>query len=100
MPIAVWLPSSAASAYDGALVGTLEPHPLNPAFKAVKLTNGNALTVTPQGTLRLNTPDDAWDKAQGWQAFQVSTSGSFLIAGRDGVPFMLPYVTFDGPAFP
>jgi len=99
MTIAVWPPSKTTpGTYDAALFGTLMPHPANAALKAVLLEDGLYLCVTPDGTLR----HDPADKDAGpWQAFQVGTTGSFLIAGRGpGKNYVVPYVAYDGPATP
>lgn len=83
---------------DHAFVGELVDHP-NPAFKAVKLTDGLFLTVTPTGDFR---HDPASDTVAGpWQAFVVGKTGCFLVARRGGTnDYLVPFETFDGPAIP
>lgn len=101
MTIAVFLPAlktPTGTAYESVLLGTLIPHPANAALKAVKLADGLYFCVTPDGAFRHN-PEDK--DAGPWQAFQLSTTGSFLIAGRGtGKTFLVPYVAYDGPATP
>lgn len=83
---------------DRALIGELVDHP-NPAFKAVKLSDGLFLTVTPEGEIRHDPHADT--VAGPWQAFAVGKTGCFLIARRGGTQdYMLPFETFDGPAIP
>jgi hypothetical protein len=98
MKVAIFLPeSSKANVYEPCVFGELVDHPGNAAFKAVKLTDGLYFTVTPEGQWR-HAPEDSI--AGAWQAFQVSTSGSYLIAGRGAQSFTVPYVSFDGPSTP
>lgn len=100
MMIAVLKPNAQpGDHYDPAYTGELVTHPANAAMKAVKLSDGLWLCVTPSGTLRHDPVEDV--NAGPWQAFQVGTNASFLIAGRgNGAFFMVPYVAFDGPATP
>ena len=81
---------------DGApVVGTLITHPLNPKFQAVRTEGNLYFSIAENGAYRLD-PACSAD-----QAFVVGKE-SFLVARRGvfGVTYVIPFVTFDGPAIP
>jgi hypothetical protein len=86
--------AKAASSTDESWLGTIETHPLNAAFKAVKVGD-QWFGVKPDGTRYLDPTCSAW------QAFQVSTNAALLVAGRDGgKTYLVPYAAYTGPAVP
>jgi hypothetical protein len=81
-----------------AYLGTLQPHPSNPAnFHAVKVGD-QWLGVEPHqgGAFYFTT------LAPGpWQAFKLGDDVKMLIAAReDGKTYTYPYVAYSGPVVP
>ena len=97
--IALLLPSMTLSGHadNAPVVGTLITHPLNATFQAVQTEDHHYFSIEADGTHRLD-PVCSAD-----QAFVVGEE-SFLVARRKHsglvATYVVPFVTFDGPAIP